>query len=102
MSGFLVSTFFVIFSLQLAFGFNTYQHSYGYSYRFDPYSQSAAYQIPSRQNAVIPIMNQLNATQDVRDAATQISQGSEIFSFEMVHVSWTFNLFGYSKKKNDY
>lgn len=91
MNGCLVSTFYVILSLQLAFGHNTYPHSYSYSYRFDPYPQLAS-QNAFPRNAVIPIMSQLNATQDVREAATQISQGSEMFSFEMVHVSWKFYL----------
>lgn len=89
MSGCLVSTFYVILSLQLAFGYNTYQHSYSYSYRFDPHPQLGI-RSTLPPNAVIPIMNQLNATQDVREAATQISEGSELFSFEMVHVSWKF------------
>lgn len=87
MSGHLVSTFYVILSLHLAFGYNIHQHSY--TYRFNPYPQLAI-QNSIPQNVVIPIMNQLNVTQDVREAAAQISRGSELFSFEMVHVSWRF------------
>lgn len=87
MSGCSVSMFYLILSLQLTFGYKTNQHAYGYSYRFNSYPQLAI-----SQKAVIPIMNQLNAAQNVREAATQISQGSELFSFEMIHVSWNFYL----------
>lgn len=85
-------TFCIVVSLQLAFGnlFSSYTPYRGYNPRTQPYPAQS--QIISRINAV-PVVSQMNASQNVRQAGAQISRGSELFSFEMFHVSCFQNVF---------
>lgn len=87
--------FCVIFLLQTAFGTSNYP-----LYRNVPYARTNYHgQLVSRINAV-PVVSQMQASQNVRNAGAQISRGSELFSFEMFNVSpMPFDRFLKEKKK---
>lgn len=85
MNKLVISSFCVLLLLQVAFAYNLYPNGY-------PLIRPASYpfQLNSRL-AAVPVVNQMNASPNVKAAGAQISRGSEMFSFEMFHVSLIFD-----------
>lgn len=83
---------FLVFSTVLALGSAQYFGDFGRNVLIRQQESAYPFLTQSRSGAV-PLLARVNAdtTQNIQLASTQISRGSELFSFDMFRVSVKFN-----------